>query len=190
MRGSSLLPALALAAAAVPAPAETPPRAGLTRQQAEAAFGIDLLFPCITHAHRGVPIADLAAEYRTDLVPAEGPDATASVGREKATAVWTSRALGSHLKVLEIGPRKCVMTADQLPVEETLRTASQATQRLTPPFAVRPSKPGYNPVVYETQGVLEGQEITVRLEGAEPGLPGHASRFSLLLATVTARPAP
>ena len=148
-----------------------------------------LLFSCLTHVERGVAVADLSPEYRSGIAPAQGADARLTVGRETATAVWTSTLLGSHLKLAEFGPAKCMITADQLPVEDTLNKAAQATERLDPPFVATPVTPGYWPVVHELERTAAAKHITIRLEGAEPGAPGHASRFSLLLATVTGTPA-
>jgi len=176
---------------AATAPAEPQAAMRVSRVQAEADFGAQLLFPCLTHVERGVPIAELPQTYRAGLVAAP-PDARFKGGRfEGATSTWYSKLMGANLSVVEVGADKCIVVADQLPVDETLRLAAEATTRLKPPFAQVAPKPSYDwPVVYETQRTINGKKITARFEGAEPGAAGHLYRFSLMFATVTTQTAP
>ncbi len=186
-RGAAAL-ALTLLAAS-PARSGVEAAHGFTRVQGEIAFTTAVLFGCLTNQERRTPIADLPEVYRTGLTAA--PDDELKFGPERlpANRVWISSVLGSHLHVYERSPDRCEIVADQLPVEDTLRRTRDVTLKLDPPFATVDVRPGYNPVVYESVRTVGERTIRVRLEGAEPGLPGHWSRFSLLHAVITGEPA-
>ena len=189
MRAAGLVAAIGLACVVTGASAQegSPPvRPPVARG---AIFVVDLLFPCLTHVEQGRAIADLPDLYKQDLTPATGADAKVPIGREQPSAVWISKSAGARIHVIEIGPDKCVIQAVGYPVQETLGKAAAATQTLDPPYVSVPVKTGYWPVVYQTEGERNGRHVVVRLEGAEPGGFGHASRFPLLSATVTARTA-
>lgn len=78
----------------------------------------------------------------------------------------------------------CHVVADQLPVQRTLDAAAQVL-RESPGFVEHPFKPGYNPIGYEFARKVGTDLLTVHMEGAEPGLPLHAYRFSLIVVQVS-----
>ncbi len=61
--------------------------------------------------------------------------------------------------------------------------------KVFPDFKPVPVKPGYDPIVYQLESVSGGVRYIVHMEGAEPGTPLHALRFSLLYAYVLRGPA-
>jgi hypothetical protein len=160
------------------------PATPVTRRQGEIAFSKAVIFSCLTRQERRISIADLPSEYRDDLVLANPNDIIRLGGKQSNGPVWISRTLGSHLRVEEISPTRCGVFADQLPVAETLEKTQQVAQTLRPPFSPVEVKPGYNPVVYEVERMVNGARIKIHMEGAEPGFPGHDSRFSILWAIV------
>jgi hypothetical protein len=161
------------------------PAPSLTKTQAEVAFASAVIFTCLTRQERGGSIDDLPAEYRSDLTLADGSDQKWPSNEQPTGRVWISRTLGSHLRVATLGSGKCQVIADQIPVDETLRKTQLSVEKLNQPFSPVQVKPGYNPVVYEDERVTNGTRIIIHQEGAEPGAPGHLSRFSLLIATVS-----
>jgi hypothetical protein len=162
----------------------TPPAAGLTNPQAIGAFGMAIM-NCLQSRLSSQTIADLAdgAAIRVRAAPTQdrwlaGPHTSVD------TPVWITDELGGLMTIIERSPERCEITAIQLPVERTFRTVIYALQQTRPDFAPVHVEPGYNPIVYQLESVGGGVRYIIHMEGAEPGEPGHALRFSLINAWV------
>jgi len=191
MRAILLSVGLVLAAGAAQAEdMSSEPRPGVTRNEAEAAFGKAVLLSCMSALEQQRPIADLPPEYRADLRPALDTERWMSVSKDKSVPVWASLTWGGHMTLTETAADRCDVYADQMPVEETLTHAMKAIGLARPDWREVPQRPDYNPFVYQIEGDHEGAHYVVHFEGAEPGAPGHAYRFSLLHATVTRKAIP
>ncbi len=66
------------------------------------------------------------------------------------------------------------------PVDQTFKDVLFAMDKTFPQLKPVAVQPGYNPIVYQLEGVLSGRRFVLHMEGAEPGVPGHDFRFSLL----------
>ena len=162
----------------------TPPAAGLTNQQAISTFGMALM-NCLQSRLSGQAISDLgdSAAITVRTAPTQdrwlaGPDTSGD------TPVWITDQLGGLLAIVEPSRDRCEVHAVQLPVERTLQTVTYALQRARPDFARVHVEPGYNPIVYRLESAGGGMRYIIHMEGAEPGEPGHALRFSLISAYV------
>jgi len=164
-----------------PAPVATvaAPKSGISRADAETAFGKAIILSCLGALENGQSIADLPEGARSDLRPATAEERKMSRGNGKPVPVWASLTLPG-LTVTETSPKRCDVTAMQLPVDETIRHNMGALSQIRPGFHDVPQKPGYNPIVYQMEGDETGAHYIVHMEGAEPGGFGHAFRFSLL----------
>jgi hypothetical protein len=186
VRVSVALLALALSAAAGSGRAwATSPKAGLTKGEAIRAFVDAANLVCIftTVSHRS--IEEAAGHADDDLVLADADDRKFSVA-PKDHPMWVSKTAGNLVQVFADKNGVCTVTATQLPVQATFDAEAKLMRELGgSTYTERPFKPGYNPIGYEFVRTVEGDLVTIHMEGAEPGLPGHALRFSLLVLQVT-----
>lgn len=143
------------------------------------------LMNCLQSRLSGQTVGDLgdSAAIRVRAAPAQdrwlaGPDTPA------ATPVWITDQLGGLLTIVEPSPDRCEINAIQLPVDRTFQSVIYALQQARPDFARVHVEPGYNPIVYQLESAGGGVRYIIHMEGAEPGEPGHALRFSLIYAYV------
>lgn len=174
-----------LAVSGAAAAAETPHAAGLTNTEARIAFG-EAMFTCLSSRMGRQMIAEMPADQRTNFQPATAEDRKWT-GKRLApdVPVWVSTKLGSLLNIAEPSRDRCEVNAMQLPVDATFQPVLYAMQKAFPDFRLMPIQPGYNPIAYQLERVDHAERYILRMEGAEPGAPGHAFRFSLLYGTVT-----
>lgn len=166
----------------------TPPAPGLTNPQAIAAFG-GALMVCLQSRMAGQSITQLGDSAMIRLKPATQADRHWAPPRTPAEApVWITDDLGSLLVVAEPSPERCELTAIQLSVDRTLQAVTYALQQARPDFTPVHVEAGYNPIVYQLESVVGGARYIVHVEGAEPGEPGHALRFSLIYGYVLRQP--
>ena len=168
---------------------QTAPAAGLTNQQAVVTFG-DALMDCLQSRMSGHMISDLGDSAAIRVRAAPSADRWLAGPRTPAdTPVWITEPLGGLLAIVEPSPDRCEINAVQLPVDRTFQTVLYALQQARPDFRQVHIEPGYNPIAYQLESVVQGARYVIHLEGAEPGAPGHALRFSLLYAYVARQPA-
>jgi hypothetical protein len=167
----------------------TPPAAGLTKTEAMATFAKAML-ACLGTRLQHKKIAELPPELFSELQPATdaerqwaGPNVTAQ------TPVWITKRLGHILTIAEPSLDDCEVSATQLPVEQTLGGLAILVTKGFPQFTQVPLKPGYDPIAYQYELIDHDTRFVIHMEGAEPGLPGHALRFSLIIGEVVRQPA-
>jgi hypothetical protein len=163
----------------------TSPKPGLTKGEAIKAFVDAANLVCVfsTVSHR--PLEETAGHADDDLVIGDGDDRKLSAA-PRDHPFWVSKTAGNLVQVFEDKNGVCTVTAFQLPVQATLDAEAKLLRELGgSAYTERPYKPGYNPIGYEFVRPVDGDLVTIHMEGAEPGLPGHAMRFSLITLQVT-----
>ena len=136
----------------------------------------------------GGMISDLPNDPPMRLRPAPPGDRRLAGTPPAEEPIWITDQLGSLLVIAEPSRDRCEVNAIQLPVDRTFQTVIYTFQQVLPGFTQVHVEPGYDPIVYELQSVVQGMRYVVHMEGAEPGAPGHELRFSLLYAYVTREP--
>ena len=166
--------------------------ANLTKSEVERAFA-QAMFACLATRLGKQTVKDAPEELRSAYSPASDNDRWWADPAQKLpanTPIWMSQRLGSLLFIVEPSPERCEVRATQLPVQATFQTVVAVIQQqysdVLTPIAL---KPGYDPIAYQFEHVENGTRYVVHMEGAEPGAPGHALRYSLLLGVVLRQPA-
>ncbi len=181
-RGVVALLALALCGSGAWA---TSPRPGLTKGEAIKAFVDAANLGCVYSRVSGAPIDSVPGHIVDDLVPADADDRRIVLGPKDRPA-WVSKSLGSLLQVFEDKKGACMVVAIQLPVQATLDAEAKMLRDLGgSAYVEKPFKVGDNPIGYEFERVVDGDVVTIHMEGAEPGLPMHTARQSLMWVRVT-----
>lgn len=157
----------------------------LSKSQAFRTFAAALVDGCLVSLEASAPIFDSPSAKMLQLRAATADEREFSPAKDEKTPVWVTAALGQHLSIAEMAPDKCVVTMDQLPVDDTLKIATAYVMAARRDFADVPQTPGYWPVVREWTRIEQGVRYTIHIDAAEPGAPGHLFRFSLITATVT-----
>jgi hypothetical protein len=169
--------------------AGTPPATGLTNGDVIKAFG-NAVMDCLQSRMGNRMIKDLGNDAAIKVLPATAADKRWAPSKIPSTApVWITAKLGYDMNITEPSPDRCEVLAMELPVDRTFRAVAYALTTTFPDFKSVPVKPGYNPIVYQFESSDDAARYIVHMEGAEPGLPGHAFRFSLLFAYVQREPA-
>jgi hypothetical protein len=165
----------------------------LTKAQAEEWFYLDVARCLYSLEHSG-GVADLPAEAKADLRPAK--PAERFMFKDAAIKVWTTDTYRDIVLLAERSPDRCDVVATKLPVEVTFAAVMTRLQQADPNLQAVPVKPGYNPIAYQMERLVDGSRFIVHLEGTDPDVPGHpglltghAYRFSLLNAWVIRQPA-
>ena len=128
--------------------------------------------------------ANVSAVHVLMLHSVSATERKLSPAKEENTPVWTTGLLGEHLTITAMTAEKCVVTADQLPIEEVIQQTTARIGASHADFGDVPQPPGYWPVVRQWERIEGGVRYTIHIDAAEPGAPGHAFRFSLIQATV------
>jgi hypothetical protein len=185
---SGIIVLLAAPAAVAQEPGQTLPIKGLTNTDAITAFG-GAMMVCLRTRTGNQTVNDLAPGDRADFQPAAAADRKWAGKVADATPVWVSTKLGYLLNISEPSPERCEVHAIQLPVERTFQAVLFAMGKAMPEFKPVALRPAYNPIAYQIEQVEHGTRYVFHMEGAEPGAPGHALRFSLLYGVVVRQPA-
>jgi len=105
------------------------------------------------------------------------------------TPVWITAREGFTLNVTEASSERCEVRAYGLPADRTSKVVMEAIQATIPQFKSTSVTPGYYPVAYQLEAVIDGSRYVLHFEGADDGAPGHALRASLLSVYVLRLPA-
>jgi hypothetical protein len=189
MVGVAVVTIAASLACATDAPGPTRPAPGLTQGGAVMAFG-GAVMDCLQSRMGGQTLRDLSDTAAIKLNAATEQDRKwAPPWTRPETPAWTTQPLGSLMVLTEPTADRCEISATQLPVDSTFRSVAFALGKAFPEMRRVTVKPGYDPIVYEFEMTQADAKYVVHMEGAEPGTPGHALRFSLLYAYVLRQPA-
>ena len=157
---------------------------GPTRSEAIRTFSTALIDACLGSLETGISAASVPAAQALQLHPASANERKLSPAKDDNTPVWSTGLLGEHLTIAAMTADKCLVTADQLPIEDVVRATTARISESHPDFGDVPQSRGYWPVVRQWERIERGVRYTIHIDAAEPGAPGHAFRFSLIQATV------
>jgi hypothetical protein len=170
-------------------PALTEPAQGLTNGDAIMVFG-GALMDCLQSREGGRSIQELGSGAALKVKPATASDRKWAPPQTPPEApVWVTDKLGYQLEIAEPSRTRCEVLATGLPVDRTFQSVIFAFSQALPEFKPVHVDPGYDPIVYQLESVTGGTRYIIHMEGAEPGTPLHAMRFSLLYAYVLRQPA-
>lgn len=139
----------------------------------------DVCVPAVT----GNGVSALALAQRGRLQPTQDAETRRQAGAAPDETVWDVMDGKGVVTVREKAGR-CVVSVYGPPAAATIRTLSQAL--IGPPGFQRMAQPvGAPDGLGETlQFSADGRAVIAVLEGSEPGMPGHQSRFSVVTASV------
>jgi hypothetical protein len=180
-------PVLALLAAMAASSAHaqrTAVSAGLSPEAAADAFVRTVLDVCVP-AIAGNGVSSLAVAREGRVQPTHDAATRRQAGAKPEDTVWDVAAARGVVTVRE-SDGDCVVAVYGPPVGSTL-TSLKGSVSLGG-MAARVWMEGDDPVQLEMLGKINGKPVRVTAEGANPGAPGHESRFSVTTATVTAAP--
>jgi hypothetical protein len=172
---------LGLALAAMPAAAQrSAVSADLSPEIAGQVFSQTVSDVCIP-AVAGNGVSALASARGGMLQPTQDAETRRQIGAQASETVWDVASARGVVTVRE-GQGRCIVSVYGPPVSATISGAMQAL-----------SGSGFEALVGTSSGARQtllgasgGKRISVQLSGAEPGAPGHQSRFAVVTATVTA----
>lgn len=172
---------VAAMAAAFPVHAQRPAvSAQLSPEQAGAAFAQAVSDICVP-AVSGNGVSALAAAREGRISPTQDVDARRQAGANPDETVWELTDVRGVVTVRERAGR-CVVSVYG---PASAPTVIGAMQLLT--------GRGFEAMVGQGSGSIQtllgesgGRRVSVQLSGAEPGSPGHQSRFTVVTATVVA----
>ncbi len=174
--------ALAIAAvmlATLPAQAQrTAISAELSPEEAGAAFSRAVAQVCVP-AVAGAGVSSLGVARDGKVSPTQDAVTRRQAGAEADETVWDVADARGVVTVREKAGR-CVVSVYGPPSLPTIMGAMQALDGAG--FEALAGKgDGFTQTLVGAQG---GTRVSVQLVGAEPGAPGHQSRFSVVTATV------
>lgn len=187
---SGLILAAALLAAA-PAHAQGVLReaipARLEPADAESLFGAAVAEVCVPAVSQGVRVAQLPMEARAGFRVTRDPQTRAEVGAGPEETVWEAVEAGRVVTIRETSGR-CTVLAYGPPAALALSRLAGRLAGETEPLERLMPTPGRTGLAQSLFRRAEGRRVQVILDGAEPGMPGHRSQFSVVSATVFSTP--
>lgn len=169
---------------AEPALAQRPAvSAELSPEMAAEVFKRTVMEVCVPAAAGG-GVGALAAAKRGGLVRSDDPATRKQAGAGAADTVWDVTE-GKGVVTVHEKPGRCVVSVYGPEALKTIASVAQAMEA-APGFerlAGSPPPDGLAQSMFFSSG---GRSMIVQLKGAEPGTPGHQSRFSVVTATVFA----
>ena len=191
-----MLRRLALAALALPAFAGA--AHAMTPEQISAGFKDGALAYCLEAALRGVPVGDLPPDRRGGIAPADETMRGMVEASNPTGPLWDVAVAKGIVVVSEPKPGVCEVMAYGAPVERTFKAVLAGARKQVPALRPVPIQPGYDPIAYRlvlppaeggaSSASAPAPTVALELHGAEPGAPGHMSRFSMLTARITYTP--
>lgn len=189
--------ALALAASILPAAAvaQTPARTGsraavssrLTTDDVAAAFADAVVKVCAPAVLSGRRLSALDAETRRMVAATNDPAARQQAGAEKADQVWDVLA-GRGVVTIAEREGRCTVSAYGPPAAPALAAAAERLEASGQGFERLFATPNSSSVNEALVHAAPGHRVQATMTGAEPGMPNHRSRFSVISATIFAMP--
>jgi hypothetical protein len=164
---------------AAPAVAQRPAvSAALSPEAANAAFNDAVVTACIP-AVAGSGIGGIAAPARAKLAVSTDADTRKQAGAAADETVWDVLAARGVVTIHEKQGR-CVVSVYGPPAVPAIIGLSQvlATKH---GFERLATTTGTGQTLMKTDN---GKRLMILIKGSEPGMPGHASRFTVITATV------
>lgn len=161
--------------------------AELSPEEAAATFEEALTEICVAAISGGVRAAQLPAEARGLIQVNREPGARVEVGALPEETVWDVVAAMGVVRVRETQGR-CTVSAYGPPAAATLSAIARNMADGPERFERLASTPGRSGLAQSLSRKDERRRVQVILDGSEPGMPGHSSRFSVISASVFATP--
>ncbi|HZZ33330.1 MAG TPA: hypothetical protein VFE10_15210 [Phenylobacterium sp.] len=151
-------------------PASEPrPSAGLTKAQAAEWFYLDVARCLYSREHDG-GVADLTPQAKANLRPALPSERF--MFKDRATRVWTSDLYGAHVLLAELGPDRCEVVADRLPVDATFRDVVARLHKAGPALRDDSVKPD---LADRLSAGTNSRGVPVHRPAARLGARGHGA---------------
>jgi hypothetical protein len=157
----------------------------LSPETAAQAFEDALTEICVPAVSEGIRAAQLAPEAHALLAVNRDPAAREQIGALPEETVWDVVAAMGVVRVRETQGR-CTVSAYGPAAAATLTEIARKMSEGTERFERLASTPGRSGLAQSLYRKEERRRVQVLLDGSEPGMPGHASRFSVVSATVFA----
>lgn len=181
--------ALALCVALLVSPAMAQREAispSLSPEAAASAFQDALVGTCIP-AVAGGGVSALPAAAKAKVQASSDPGTRQQLAAAADENVWDVVSAKGVVMIREKAGR-CVVSVYGPPVVPTILSVAQGLSGSSG-FERLVSAPPPNGFGQSLIKVENGKRLMVQLNGSEPGMPGHQSRFSVVTATVFASPA-
>jgi hypothetical protein len=178
MRNAAL--AIAFGFLALPASAQREAiSAALSPEAANAAFNDAVITACIP-AVKGSGMGALPAAARAKISPSNDIGTRKQAGAAADETVWDLLAARGVVTIHE-KPGRCVVTVYGPPAMPAIVGLSQVLASHGFERLVTSAVGGAGQTLMKSEG---GKRLMVRLAASEPGMPNHASRFTVITATV------
>jgi hypothetical protein len=159
----------------------------LSPEAAASAFQDAVVGTCIPAAAGGTGVSALPAAAKARVTASSDAETRQQLGAAADENVWDVVS-GKGVVMIREKAGRCVVSVYGPPVVPTILSVAQGLsgsagfERL----ASAPAPNGFGQSLMKTEN---GKRLMVQLNGSEPGMPGHRSRFSVVTATVFASPA-
>jgi hypothetical protein len=182
MRPIAILTAcLALAG---PALAQRPAISSTLSPEAAAAVFNDAVITACIPAVTGGGVSALPGPSRAKVAVATDAETRRQTGAAVNDTVWDVLA-GKGVVTIREGNGRCIVSAYGPAAAPSILALSQVLTNSSGFESLATANPGLGKTL---SGRQNGRRVTVQLSGADPGTPGHQSRFSVVTATVFSGP--
>lgn len=158
----------------------------LSPEAAASAFEDAVISTCIPAA-AGEGISALPASAKADVQASSDAGTRQQLGAAADETVWDVVAAKGVVMIRE-KPGRCVVSVYGPPVVPTILGMAQELSD-SAGFERLVSAAPPNGFGQSLMKIENGKRVMVQLNGSEPGMPGHRSRFSVVTATVFVSPA-
>jgi hypothetical protein len=159
----------------------------LSPEAAATAFQDALVGTCVPAVVGGGGVSALPAAAKAQVQSSSDANTRQQIGAAADENVWDVVSAKGVVMIREKAGR-CVVSVYGPPVVPTILNVAQSLSG-SAGFERLVSAPPPNGFGQSLMKVENGKRLMVQLNGSEPGMPGHRSRFSVVTATVFAAPA-
>ena len=159
----------------------------LSTEDAASAFQDAVLSTCVPAVAGGAGVSALPAAAKARVQASSDPVTRQQLGAAADEDVWDVVS-GKGVVLIREKAGRCVVSVYGPPVVPTILSVAHGLSG-SPGFERLVSAPPPNGFGQSLMEIENGKRLMVQLNGSEPGMPGHKSRFSVVTATVFASPA-
>lgn len=159
----------------------------LSPEAAASAFQDAVVGTCIPAAAGGAGVSALPAAAKARVAASSDAQTRQQLGAATDETVWDVVS-GKGVVMIREKAGRCVVSVYGPPVVTTILSTAQGLSG-SAGFEKLVGAPPPNGFGQTLMKIENGKRLMVQLNGSEPGMPGHKSRFSVVTATVFASPA-
>jgi hypothetical protein len=159
----------------------------LSAEAAASVFQDAVVSTCIPAAAGGAGVNALPIAARAKVQASGDAGTRKQLGAAADETVWDVVSGRGAVTIREKAGR-CVVSVYGPPVVTTILSTAQGLSG-SAGFEKLVGAPPPNGFGQSLMKIENGRRLLVQLDGSEPGMPGHKSRFSVVTATVFASPA-